>query len=46
LCGFFNRFNEALQIGMEEGVVEDMLAKGGQVEDLPAPEPARAAAGD
>ena len=26
LCGFFNRFNDALQIGMEEGVVADMLA--------------------
>ena len=28
LCGFFNRFNDALQIGMEEGVVADMLAHG------------------
>ena len=35
LCGFFNRFNDALQIGMEEGVVEDMLALGGKLEDLP-----------
>jgi uncharacterized peroxidase-related enzyme len=35
LCGFFNRFNDALQIGMEDGVVEDMLASGGRLEDLP-----------
>ncbi len=35
LCGFFNRFNDALQIGMEDGVIEDMLAKGGTAEDLP-----------
>ena len=28
LCGFFNRFNDALQIGLEEGVIEDMLAHG------------------
>lgn len=26
LCGFFNRFNDALQIGMEDGVVEQMLS--------------------
>ena len=25
LCGFFNRFNEALQIGLEDGAVEEML---------------------
>ena len=36
LCGFFNRFNDALGIGMEEGVLEDMLSKGGRLEDLPA----------
>jgi uncharacterized peroxidase-related enzyme len=29
LCGFFNRFNDAMQIDMEEGVVEEMLAVGG-----------------
>lgn len=29
LCGFFNRFNDALQIGMEDGVMEEMLAVGG-----------------
>lgn len=28
LCGFFNRFNDALMIGMEEGVSADMLALG------------------
>lgn len=36
LCGFFNRFNDALQIGIEDGVVEAMLATGSTVEDLPA----------
>jgi uncharacterized peroxidase-related enzyme len=35
LCGFFNRFNDALQIGMEDGVVGDMLAFGAKPEDLP-----------
>ncbi len=35
LCGFFNRFNDALQIGMEDGVIEDMLLRGGKREDLP-----------
>ena len=35
LCGFFNRFNEALGIEMEEGVVEDMLAAGMRLDDLP-----------
>ena len=28
LCGFFNRVNDALQIGMEDGVIEHMLAHG------------------
>jgi len=28
LCGFFNRFNDALQICMEDGVIEDMLNRG------------------
>lgn len=28
LCGFFNRFNDVLQIGIEEGVIEDMVSKG------------------
>ena len=36
LCGFFNRFNDALQIGMEDGVMEDMLSRGAKSEDLPA----------
>ena len=28
LCGFFNRFNDVLNIGIEDGVIEDMLSKG------------------
>ncbi len=35
LCGFFNRFNDALQIGMEDGVLEDMLSHGSTLESLP-----------
>jgi uncharacterized peroxidase-related enzyme len=35
LCGFFNRFNDALQIGMEEGVIADMLAHGASEDVLP-----------
>ena len=47
LCGFFNRFNDALQIGMEEGVIEDMLSRGATREDLPEhPDAALAAAGE
>ena len=42
LCGFFNRFNDALQIGMEDGVIEDMLAAGAREDDLPAHAPAGA----
>jgi len=38
LCGFFNRFNDALQIGLEDGVIEDMLSRGARSEDLPAHE--------
>ena len=45
LCGFFNRFNDALMITMEEGVVADMLALGGRETDLPDAHPI-AAAGD
>jgi len=45
LCGFFNRFNDALQIGIEDGVVEEMLAMGSPESDLPEPAPI-AAAGD
>lgn len=26
LCGFFNRFNDVLQIGVEEGAIADMLS--------------------
>jgi len=36
LCGFFNRFNDAMMIGMEDGVVADMLAVGATETDLPA----------
>jgi len=35
LCGFFNRFNDALRIDMEDGVIEHMLSKGTPMEDLP-----------
>ncbi|PCH65594.1 MAG: phage infection protein [Rhodobacteraceae bacterium] len=35
LCGFFNRFNDAMQIGMEDGVVADMLAHGVSEGSLP-----------
>lgn len=35
LCGFFNRFNDALQIGMEDGVIADMLARGAAEDTLP-----------
>ena len=38
LCGFFNRFNDALQIGMESGVLEDMLSRGSTLDELPHPE--------
>ena len=45
LCGFFNRFNEALGIDIEAGVVEDMLAAGTQLGELLHPE-ALSAGGD
>jgi uncharacterized peroxidase-related enzyme len=35
LCGFFNRFNDTLQISMETGVIEDMLSRGSRISDLP-----------
>ncbi len=38
MCGFYNRFNEALRLDIEEGVLEDVLAKGGRLEDLPPDE--------
>jgi uncharacterized peroxidase-related enzyme len=34
LCGFFNRVNDALQIETEDGVIDEMLDKGGRREDL------------
>ena len=46
LCGFFNRFNDALRIGMEEGVLADMLSKGSSLEELPAHEEKFATAGE
>ena len=42
LCGFFNRFNDALQMGMEEGVMEQMLAAGVAPGELPRHEAADA----
>lgn len=35
LCGFFNRFNDVLQIEMESGVLEDLLSSGADPELLP-----------
>ncbi len=35
LCGFFNRFNDALQIGIEDAAINQMLAQGASVADLP-----------
>ena len=35
LCGFFNRFNDALMIDVEEGVIEDMLKHGLSLDELP-----------
>jgi uncharacterized peroxidase-related enzyme len=35
LCGFFNRFNDALQISMEDGIIEDMLGHGIKRDSLP-----------
>ena len=34
LCGFFNRVNDALQISMEDGVVEDLVSAGGSLEGI------------
>ena len=45
LCGFFNRFNEALGIEMEEGVAEDVRAAGLRLDDLPHPETLAAGGG-
>jgi uncharacterized peroxidase-related enzyme len=46
LCGFFNRFNDALQIGIEDGAIETMLAAGGRMEDLPEHDSSQVAPGD
>jgi uncharacterized peroxidase-related enzyme len=37
LCGFFNRFNDALQIEIEPDALRDLLTSGGALADLPAP---------
>lgn len=36
LCGFFNRFNDVLQIAIEPDALRDLLATGGTLADLPA----------
>ena len=36
ICGFYNRFNEALQIEIEDGVLEEFLTRGGALSDLPS----------
>lgn len=36
LCGFFNRFNDVLQIDMESGVLQDLLSSGASESLLPA----------
>ena len=43
LCGFFNRFNDVLQIEMEDGVMEDMLSRGFTAASLPQHDHADAA---
>jgi uncharacterized peroxidase-related enzyme len=35
LCGFFNRFNDALMIGVEDSAMTDMLSSGVSTESLP-----------
>ena len=35
LCGFFNRFNDVLQIGVEDGAMTDMLSSGVTKQSLP-----------
>ena len=44
LCGFFNAFNDALEIEMEEGVLEDLLASGSVLGELAEAGPPPAAA--
>ncbi len=36
LCGFFNRFNDVLQIEMEGGVLEDLLSSGAELSVKPS----------
>lgn len=40
LCGFFNRFNDVLQIGVEDSAMTDMLASGVSKDSLPPSEAA------
>ncbi|MDF1791779.1 MAG: carboxymuconolactone decarboxylase family protein [Thalassobaculaceae bacterium] len=40
LCGFFNRFNDVLQIGVEDSAMTDMLSSGVSKESLPPSEAA------
>jgi alkylhydroperoxidase family enzyme len=35
LCGFFNRFNDVLQIEIEPDALRDLLSTGGTLADLP-----------
>lgn len=46
LCGFFNRFNDALQIDIEDGVIAEMLGAGASESDLPAHGAAATLAGE
>jgi len=40
LCGFFNRFNDVLQIGVEDSAMTDMLSSGVSEKSLPTGEAA------
>ena len=40
LCGFFNRFNDALQIGMEDGVEAEMETLGAALPEHGKPQAA------
>jgi uncharacterized peroxidase-related enzyme len=46
LCGFFNRFNDALQIDIEDGVIAEMLGASANEDDLPGPSEPAAPAGE
>ena len=38
LCGFFNRFNDVMQLSIEDSAMVEFTAKGGRVEQLSAAE--------